>query len=287
MHASREGVLPFFLTATVGERFCLYHQPAAAQPSRGSIIYAHPFAEEINKSRRMAALQARAFAQAGYSVLQMDLYGCGDSAGDFGDARWDIWLDDLALGWHWLLERSEAPLYLWGLRLGALLALDFARRVSPDMLILWQPVISGRAHLNQFARMQNTARLFSEAPRTTGHDAGTEIAGYKVAPELSAAINLADASALKPRCPVQWLELNAPPPKLADTDTAAVDLHKQPALQAASAVLVQRWRDEGATVHTHPLHGELFWSSAEITVSAELLPATLAAMPVADSLARI
>jgi alpha/beta superfamily hydrolase len=42
-------------------------------------------AEELNKSRHVAAAQARAFAAAGYSVLQIDLYGCGDSSGDFGE----------------------------------------------------------------------------------------------------------------------------------------------------------------------------------------------------------
>ncbi len=51
----------------------------------------------MNKSRRMAALQARAFAAMGFGVLQIDLFGCGDSSGDFSDARWDIWKQDLAI----------------------------------------------------------------------------------------------------------------------------------------------------------------------------------------------
>jgi len=33
----------------------------------------------MNKSRRMAALQARVFAAMGFGVLQIDLFGCGDS----------------------------------------------------------------------------------------------------------------------------------------------------------------------------------------------------------------
>lgn len=262
MHPSRAGALPFFLTSREGECFCLYHAPDAGQPPRGVILYVHPFAEEMNKSRRMAALQARAYAQAGYGVLQIDLHGCGDSSGDFSEARWDVWLDDLARGRRWLMQRCPGPFHLWGLRLGALLALDFSTRVQTDALVLWQLTISGRAHLNQFARMQSAARLFGELPHTASPDDGKEIAGYMVAQELSAAINLADAAALTPRCPVQWLELSTLQP---------------PALQPASALLVQRWRDDGAIVHTHPLHGESFWSSAEITESPELLTATLAA----------
>jgi exosortase A-associated hydrolase 2 len=254
--------LPFFLASKEGECFCLYHAPAAGRPPRGALLYVHPFAEEMNKSRRMAALQARSYARAGYGVLQIDLHGCGDSDGDFADARWDIWLDDLARGRRWLMERCAGPFHLWGLRLGALLALDFATRVEADALILWQLAISGRAHLNQFARMQSTARLFGEPPPTATPDEGQEIAGYMVAPELSAAINEVDAASLTPRCPVQWLELSVMEP---------------PALQPASTLLVRRWREDGALVQTYPVPGAPFWSSAEITESPELLAATLTA----------
>src|SRR5687768_8838655 len=69
-----------------GRRFCLLHMPS--RPARALVVYVHPFAEEMNKSRRMAALQARALAASGHAVLQIDLLGCGDSSGDFGDASW-------------------------------------------------------------------------------------------------------------------------------------------------------------------------------------------------------
>ena len=79
----------FFLPATPGHRFCIYHRPAEGGAG-GGIVYAHPFGEEMNKARRMAALQSRRLAAAGYAVLQIDLFGCGDSSGDFADARWAI-----------------------------------------------------------------------------------------------------------------------------------------------------------------------------------------------------
>ncbi|CAN7541178.1 hydrolase 2, exosortase A system-associated [Duganella sp. LjRoot269] len=270
IHAQRAHALPFFLTAAVGERFCLYHQPDPDVPERGAILYVHPFAEELNKSRRMAALQARAYARAGYGVLQLDLYGCGDSSGDFSDARWHSWLDDLALGWQWLAQRGSAPRYLWGLRLGALLALQFAARAQPAPagLVLWQPVISGRAHLNQFMRMQSAARMFGAAPPVQpadGGDAGTEVAGYRLAPELIEAIKQTDAS-FAPPCPVQWLELATPP--------------APPALQPASALLIERWSRAGAYIDAFALDGEPFWATPEITEVPGLLAATLNAMPV-------
>nr|WP_229262508.1 hydrolase 2, exosortase A system-associated [Duganella radicis] len=266
--------LPFFLSADEGERFCLYHEPEPGVPARGAILYIHPFAEELNKSRRMVALQARTYAQAGFGVLQIDLYGCGDSSGDLSKASWDIWLSDLTRAWHWLAERNLGPRYLWGLRLGALLALDMATRVRPQALILWQPALSGRAHLNQFARLQSAARLFSSAPAV---EQDSEIAGYLMAPALSNAINQLDAGALTPRCPVQWMELSWPLQDAA-ADYAAAAGGARPALQAASSLLIDRWRSDGALVDAYPLHGEPFWSSAEIGVVSSLLDASNAAI---------
>ncbi len=55
------------------------------------------------------------------------------------------------------MKRVSAPVSLWGLRLGALLALDFAREISKkklDRFILWQPVISGDSFLTQFLRLR-------------------------------------------------------------------------------------------------------------------------------------
>jgi exosortase A-associated hydrolase 2 len=96
----------FFLPVEPGQRLCIFHHPAA-RPTRGGVVYVHPFAEEMHKARRMAALQARRLADEGFAVMQIDLHGCGDSSGDFSEARWDLWkreLDDTlartaALGW--------------------------------------------------------------------------------------------------------------------------------------------------------------------------------------------
>ena len=67
-------------------------------------------------------------AAAGYTVLQIDLRGCGDSSGDFGEAGWSDWVDDVLAACVWLREQNQAPLWLWGLRAGCLLATEVARR---------------------------------------------------------------------------------------------------------------------------------------------------------------
>ena len=85
---------PFFLEGRGGPLFALYHPPLAGEP-RAIVVHCPAFAEEMNKSRRMVALQARAFVEQGLGTLVFDLFGTGDSAGDFGDATWDGWLADV------------------------------------------------------------------------------------------------------------------------------------------------------------------------------------------------
>jgi len=72
----------------------------------------------MNHTRRAAALLARALAGSGWGVLQVDLFGCGDSDGEFRDASWKTWVDDLITAFDWLQERVGGRVGLVGIRLG-------------------------------------------------------------------------------------------------------------------------------------------------------------------------
>lgn len=257
---------PFFLDGGAAARFCLYHAPVGG--CRGAWLYVHPFAEEMNKSRRMAALQARALAQQGHAVLQIDLHGCGDSAGDFGDARWATWHEDVARGMRWLRERTGRQPGLWGLRLGGLLALDSAAAVAPAALLLWQPVVGGSQFLTQFLRLKVASQML-----TDGDGGGTaalrqslaagqplEIAGYTLDPALALAIDAVDGAQIDPPCPVYWFDV------VADA---------QRPLSSAAARVTDGWRQRGATVHAQPVAAPQFWATQEIAESPALLAATL------------
>lgn len=261
----------FFLPAGGGERLCIFH-PAIGAPL-GSVLYVHPFAEEMNKSRRMAAQQARAFAARGYNVLQIDLFGCGDSSGDFGEARWALWKDDVRVAHHWLRGHAEGPVHLWGLRLGALLAADCARErdASFASLLMWQPLISGVQFMTQFLRLRLTSEMLSGTAASNGTEqlraqlvAGRtlEIAGYELAPELALAIERLDlASLVVSNVPAQWFEVNA-------------GGKPSPALRRAA----QAWSTAGAEVDLRAVRGEPFWNSIEISECPELIVATLDAL---------
>jgi exosortase A-associated hydrolase 2 len=267
-HASAD---TFFLAGPRGERYCAYHAPHG--PCRGALVYVHPFAEEMNKSRRMAALQARALAALGYGVLQIDLHGCGDSDGDFADARWEHWKDDIDAARTWLAQRLGRHAGVWGLRLGALLALDYARTAQQPVaqLLLWQPVLQGAAFMTQFLRLRVAGAMLDEAAEAAGGtralraalQAGTalEIAGYVLTPELVAAIDGADALKLVPPCPVHWIEIGA---------GAA-----RPVPPAAQRVALA-WESQGCTLLLQQVVAPSFWATQEIAESAALIGATCA-----------
>jgi len=260
---------PFFLPAAYGERFCIFH-PATA-PERGSLVYLHPFAEEMNKSRRMAALQSRMLAASGIAVLQIDLLGCGDSSGELRDASWPLWRQDVQLGVQWLAGRTSGKVGLWGLRLGALLALDAARDCdpAPNHFVLWQPVTSGEQFLTQFLRLRvATGMIASGVASTSTQDlrnelkAGTllEIAGYDLTPALASSIDALKLAELAPRgARVNWFEVVAEAGR---------------PLPPASRRIADAWTAEGVDVGTYAIAGERFWNTIEIAECPGLLAET-------------
>ncbi|MDN4056984.1 hydrolase 2, exosortase A system-associated [Massilia sp. YIM B02769] len=262
----------FFLDTADGPRFCLYHAPVGE--CRGALVYLHPFAEEMNRSRRMAALQARAFAAQGIAVLLLDLHGCGDSAGDFGDASWDGWLRDIAAARGWLETKTGCTAGLWGLRLGALLAVCHAQRAPrpPARLLLWQPVTIGSGYLNGFLRLKLAGELLAGGSDSGGTDAlrealkageSLEIAGYTLGPALADGIDGADARALAPRCTIDWCEVVAAPER---------------PLPPAAARVVETWRLQGSRVNVHLAAGPQFWAAPETVDCPNLIAASNAAL---------
>ena len=259
----------FFLPMPArGQRLVVLHRPAEVAV-RGAIIYVHPMGEEMNKSRRMAALQARAFAHAGYAVLQIDLLGCGDSSGDFGDASWEDWVDDVVAAVNWLRHRHDVPLTLWGLRAGCLIAAEAAQRIgTPADFVFWQPMPSGKLVLQQFLRLRlaremqgASAKALMESMRSqlmAGE--AVHVAGYRLSPGLAEGLDR--ATPLPPVTParVTWLEVSS--------SVAA-------ALMPASVAAIARWQQAGCRVHAAVAQGPSFWQTTEIEEAPALIDATL------------
>ncbi len=272
----------FFLPSGEGQRFCLYH-PAEGARIHGQVLYIHPFAEEMNKARRMAALQARSLAQAGFNVLQMDLAGCGDSSGDFGDATWQSWVDDVVQASRYLQGRAHGQsiptppgsLWLWGLRAGCLLATQAAAESGMACnYLFWQAPSLGQPLLNQFMRLKLAADLqgaqskglMERMRRELSNDQSIEIAGYRLSPGLARGLmqaTLAPPVARGPGQRLEWFELST----LENALPGAV----------ASERLAE-WQQAGFDARLHMARGPAFWQSTEIEDAPALISATTAAL---------
>jgi exosortase A-associated hydrolase 2 len=264
---------PLFLPAGSGQRFCMYH--AAQGDCHAALVYLHPFGDEMNKARRMVALQARALAAQGVAVLLLDLHGCGDSSGEFGDADWASWKADAALAATWLRARVQRPVGLWGMRTGALLALDCAR--DPGFacaeLLLWQPVTSGTTFLTQFLRMKMASQMLADGGEKSSTKAlreqlrageSLEVAGYDLTPAMADALDALELSTLAiTSCPVHWFEV--------------VPEQGRP-LSPVAARAAAAWQLAGVALQLQQVAGSQFWATQEITECTPLLVATCAAL---------
>jgi exosortase A-associated hydrolase 2 len=269
--ARRVGPEPFFADTPRGRRFAVVNRPSG--PPQGSILFIPPFAEEMNKSRRMAALTATALAGDGWLVLRFDPHGCGDSEGDFADATWEGWLEDLSCLTEWLKDETGGPLVLWGLRAGALLANAWAVRTpeSPP-LMLWQPVLSGQRHLTQFLRLRAAAEMMDSSGsrgivarlRETLRDgSAVTVAGYTLNPALAN--------------PMSETSLSLPDQYSARVAVLEISRADSPALTPATENLVRKWSATGIELAASAVPGPPFWQTTEIETAPAAIHATVKA----------
>lgn len=257
-------VLPLYLPGGSGSLFALYF--AADRRVDGALgpalLHLPAFAEEMNKSRRMVAIQARACQKAGYSVLVVDLYGCGDSDGVLSDASWEGWLDDLARAISWLRDRGHTQVILWGLRSGALLASELAERCPVDALLWWQPLLQGGLFLTQFLRLRIASAALAGGSHENTRELRAriaegeliEVAGYPLKEPLVAGLEAASLKA-HPELPCHWLEIG-------DPNGGATPAQER---------VITAWGDR---LQVQRIAGEPFWARQEIVELPSLIQAT-------------
>ncbi|MFN0303271.1 MAG: hydrolase 2, exosortase A system-associated [Burkholderiales bacterium] len=262
----------FFSPSAIGQRFFLLRRPQNPKSTKGALLHIHAFAEEMNKSRRAVSQTAQYLAGQGWWVLQHDLLGCGDSSGDFGDATWEIWLDDVAAAFEWLADRSGAMPVLWGLRVGCLLALESLDRVrvKPNALF-WQPVVAGHSYLNQFLRLKVAASGIASSSGTVStkillqtltEGKPVEVGGYQLSRDLAVPMGQAGARVSANRIG-----------KILLCELAGAPGEKGLSIGLTRKVL--EWREAGCQVDSESVDDLPFWQTQEIAEGSGFQSATL------------
>lgn len=257
-----------FIPAKPGDLFAVYFAPDNGSINR-AIIHVPAFAEEMNKSRRLVCQQARSLAKRGYAVLIPDLFGTGDSAGDFSDAGWDIWLKNIADAISWLQRQGARHVDLWGLRTGCLLAMDYASRHPQQIehLLCWQPVVNGDAFLNQFLRLRIVAAVMdNKAPREKTlelklrllNGESIEVAGYTLSSAVARSLQVLHA---------EQLDCNG----LQEIAVVEIAPLEQTQNSAAMDSLCAALRNQGVNTALIKVTGDPFWLGQESRMNADLL----------------
>lgn len=209
------------ISSPAGEIPAIWRSSAPDAPARPfAVLFVPPFAEEMNRTRRLMALAGQQLASRGIPSLLPDLPGTGDSPMPFRDATWEGWLEALRASAAHLKEQGYATRIV-GIRLGGLLAADaLAQGLAAEALYLLDPIEDGRLHMRHWLRTRSAASL-EIGPRITltylqtQLDSGNtvEVAGYEMGPQLTSHISTLKLPTLLdavPGIPVHRLNLLAP-----------------------------------------------------------------------------
>ncbi len=270
----KQGLLDggLFLDSACGSIFLRLMGPAGQVPEHW-VVLIPPFAEEMNKSRRMLGLVSRALSRHGIGAVILDLFGTGDSQGDFSEARVDVWRRDITQVVAWLREVGATRVQALCVRLGALLALDAYchRELALDGMIFWSPVPSGQLAMTQFLRLRMAAGLLgSEGAKETTSDLrailaegqSLEVAGYELSSGLFGDINALrlDVAEIADLPPIYWLDV------VQDASRGVLP---------ASQRVVNAWTEKGVHVEADCVEGDAFWGTQEISEVPALIDKTI------------
>jgi len=173
-----------------------YHPPAGAARSSAYLL-CPPLGHESLQFHRLHRQLAILLAEAGHAVLRFDLRGCGDSAG--AEDSWSLsgWTEDCNVAVEECKRRAgTAQVGLVGMRLGGALALaTAAAREDVDAVVLWDPVVDGKAYLEELRALQHSMVSYAHVVPDPD-DNRQEILGFPLPDALVADLEALDNSSL-------------------------------------------------------------------------------------------
>jgi uncharacterized protein len=234
---------PFYFRPGEASLFGCFHPCDVESRRSRSILLCHAWGHEYMASHRAMRQLAARLAQSGWPALRFDWLGSGDSGGGSDRATLTDWQLDVGDAAAELTQRSrDAQQTMIGLRLGASIALLHTQRLNNvHSLVLWDPIVSGQAWLDDVVQQQDAREE---------HDLSEvrDICGVPLHSRLSsqlAEMNLLSVTRLPAR---HVLVIDAPTPR---EDTAALVDH----LQQLGSIVERRsltyppgWLEAGTSV---------------------------------------
>lgn len=271
---------PDFTPCDNGQLFTLLFEGNDTSIASEAVLFVPPFAEEMNKSRKMMSQMLTLAAANGFAGYLFDLYGTGDSSGDFVEATWVTWKQNLQLMIDRICALSHIEsLHIISLRTGALLLNDTLNSPNTDLhnnkimsVHYWNPVFNATQFVNQFLRL----RLAASMVRDTGDkltvkdlrsqlelEQQLEVAGYMLSHSLIVEMESAQI---------------ALPEALNSIELFYYELNSMSAITPGLQKKISEVRVEQSNISTHGIEGAQFWSTQEISLCQALLDLTLTSL---------
>jgi len=139
--------------------FGVYHKPrGGGNGLPRAVVICPPIGQEYIRTHWNLRLLAKQIARNGVHVLRFDYHGIGDSSGKIEQVDClEIWENNVNDSIDHLKRESGAEtVMLIGQRFGGLLAGRAAlKRPDVNSVVLWEPVLSGSAYLQQLQKMHS------------------------------------------------------------------------------------------------------------------------------------
>jgi hypothetical protein len=163
------------------------------------VVLAYPGPQEYNMShwafRRLASMLSRE----GFPALRFDYFGTGDSMGETGDGSVEEWASDIGVAAQEVLDLSGArTVSIVGMRLGGTLSLKASTRCTLEDIVLWDPVVSGVAYVEELIQLDSGQRLHRLYPQVSRKAPRTELLGFPFTSADRLELERLDARILRP-----------------------------------------------------------------------------------------
>lgn len=147
----QDRLTPFFFGPAEKQLFGAYHAPAAGTSRDFGVLLCNPWGQEAVRAQRALLQLGLRLARQGFPTLRFDYFATGDSAGEDAQGSLGQWQADLRSAIQELKRRGRVEtVFLAGLRLGAsLAALVASGRDDVEGLVLWEPIVDGKAYAQE------------------------------------------------------------------------------------------------------------------------------------------
>lgn len=174
--------IPRYVGEPGKECFAWLHPGVPTAAGSAGVVICSPLGYDAVPAHRTLRHLAERLAAHGITTLRPDYAGTGDSTGtDTDPSRVEAWVDSVVAGVRELKGLLPGcPVFVIGLRLGAMLAAVATSRESVDGAVFWGALRTGRRYLREMQALSLKA-LDDAAGEASGE--GLESAGYLLTEE--------------------------------------------------------------------------------------------------------